>query len=203
MKYFLSICIAILYAASAHAAARDFDIRLVHGTAAEQAAQAQLVRLLDTYDVSPFTATYSVRIDETAAPHSHPVLTLNDYFLEDDASALSTFLHEQMHWFSLFMGPQIDAAIQDLKTMYPDMPARGRGGGRNARETFLHMIVGAQELAATSSLIGRTEARRVIAGKTWYRWIYQEVLNREDELLTLLRAHELDLSKVPKANAGN
>lgn len=193
MKTLLSFLIMLILALPLHAAARDFDIWLVHGTAAEKAAQAQLIRLLDAYDVSPFTATYSVRIDETAAPHSHPVLTLNDYFLKDDASALSTFLHEQMHWFQLMTGPQIDAAIEDLKIMYPDMPARGRGGGRNARETFLHLIVGTQELAATSSLIGRDEARRVIEGKTWYRWIYAEILNNENALLAVLQKHDLNL----------
>ena len=176
------------------AASRDFDIRLRHDSPRELAAERQLRRLLDAYDVSPYVATYSVMIDETAAPHSHPMLTLNSYFLNDDASALSTFIHEQMHWFELFMGPQVEAAIKDLKQMYPDMPSRGRGGGRDARGTFIHLIVGSQELHATATFFGKEEARRVIADKTWYRWVYKEVLNNEAALLAVLEKHGLNFA---------
>lgn len=189
----LLLLTSIGFSAPGFAASSDFDIQLAHNSASENAAKAQLVRLLDTYDVRPFTFTYSIIIDETAGPHSHPVLTLNDYFLKDDASALSTFIHEQMHWFQLMFANQIDAAIEDLKIMYPDMPRRGRGGGRNARETFIHLIVGMQELQATASLLGKREARRVIADKTWYRWIYSQILEREPEITTLLQKHNLFL----------
>ena len=193
-QIWLSI-IALIFATSPlFAASSDFDIRSRHESPREVAAAEQLRRLLDTYDVSPFVATYSVLIDETAAPHSHPVLTLNSYFLDDDAGALSTFIHEQMHWFELFMGPQVEAAIEDLKKIYPDMPNRGRGGGRDARGTYIHLLVGSQELQATASLMGMEEARRVIAGKTWYRWVYAQVLEREADLLAILEKHGLNFA---------
>lgn len=182
---------------AATAASDDFDIRLAHDTAREKAAKAQLLRLLNAYDVRPFTFTYSIKIDQEDAPHSHPILTLNDYFIDDDASALSTFIHEQLHWFGLVLQPQIAAAIEDLKLMYPDMPAQGRGGGRNANETFNHLIVGSQEYHATASLFGREEARRVIAGKTWYRWIYNEVIENEAAILSVLNKHNLNMAAVP------
>ncbi|WP_262693902.1 hypothetical protein [Kordiimonas aquimaris] len=191
IRFFFLLLIVFSGTHPSFAAARDFDIRLAHDTARERAAAAQLRRLLDTYNVRPFTFTYSVYIDQEDAPHSHPILTLNDYFINDDASALSTFIHEQFHWFGLVLEPQINAAIQDLKQMYPDMPEKGRGGGQNARETFVHLIVGSQEYQATASLLGPKEARRVIAGKTWYRWIYREVLENEVQLLEVLKKHNL------------
>lgn len=186
--------ILMLFSATSYANSANFDIRLAHGTAREQAAERQLRRLLDAYNVRPFTFTYSVRIDQEDAPHSHPILTLNDYFINDDASALSTFIHEQLHWFGLILEPQINAAIKDLELMYPDMPARGRGGGRNAIETFTHLIVGSQEYHATASLFGQEEAQRVISSKTWYRWIYREVIENEEALLAILQKHDLILA---------
>ena len=192
MKHLLLLFV-ILFGSTlpTQATSSDFDIRLAHGTAREKLAQQQLERLLNTHDVSPYIFTYSVRIDQEDAPHSHPILTLNDYFINDDASALSTFIHEQFHWFGLILKPNINAAIEDLKLMYPDMPDNGRGGGRNAHDTFVHLIVGSQEYQATASLFGTEEARRVIAGKTWYRWIYGEVLEREAQLLEVLKKHNL------------
>lgn len=171
--------------------AADFDIRLAHGTEREKLAAAQLRRLLDAHDIRPFTFTYSVQIDQEAGPRSHPVLTLNDFFINDDASALSTFIHEQFHWYGLFFEDQVNAAIVDLEKLYPDMPRGGRGGGHNARETFVHLIVGSQEYHAMASLFGKDEARRVIASKTWYSWIYGEVLENETAILTILQKHNL------------
>lgn len=194
IRFLLSFLIITLGTHATFANANNFDIRLAHDTSRERAAKAQLVRLLNTYDVSPFTFTYSIQIDQEAGPHSHPVLTLNDYFINDDASALSTFIHEQFHWFELVLEPQIEAAIKDLQVMYPDMPPGGRGGGRNATETFRHLIVGSQEYHATASLFGRAEARRVIASKTWYRWIYREVLENEAAILAVLQKHGLSNS---------
>ena len=193
-RAFSILIFSLFFSAAAESASRDFDIRLRHESPRELAAARQLRRLLDTYDVSPYVATFSVMIDETAAPHSHPVLTLNSYFLNDDASALSTFIHEQMHWFELFMGPQVEAAIEDLKKLYPGMPSHGRGGGRDARGTFIHLIVGSQELQATADLFGKEEARRVIASKTWYRWVYAQVLENEAALLTILEKHGLNFA---------
>lgn len=187
------VALSLLASGVANAGSSDFDIRLARGSEREQAAASQLRRLLDTYDVSPYVVTYSVMIDEYAAPHSHPVLTLNAVYLEDDASALSIFLHEQMHWFELLFGAQLDAALEDLKILYPDMPENGRGGGRNAQETFNHLIVGSQEFRATASLFGREEAKRVIEGKTWYRWIYREVIENEAAILAILKKHSLTM----------
>src|SRR5262249_41281436 len=65
----------------------------------EAQTKEQLLRLLKTYDVSRWIFTKSIVIDERAIPHSHPVLTLHARHLQDDELLLSTFVHEQFHWF--------------------------------------------------------------------------------------------------------
>src|SRR5687768_11798227 len=82
------------------AAQSGLKITLANSTPAEQQTRDQLERLLKTYDLSKWIITRSVMIDEkTAIPHSHPVLTLNTRHVKDDELMLSTFVHEQMHWF--------------------------------------------------------------------------------------------------------
>ncbi|PCI59392.1 MAG: hypothetical protein COB37_11675 [Kordiimonadales bacterium] len=192
MARLLLIFTLILYAATpATADASDFDIRLAHGSARERLAEKQLRRLLDAHDVSPYIVTYSVRIDQNGAPHSHPVLTLNDFYIGDDASALSVFIHEQFHWLGTITGPAVNAAIEDLKNAFPTPPSQSQGGAPGDYATYVHLIVGTQEYLATSSLFSKQEARRVIAEKTWYTWVYRQVLEKEETLLAILQKHGL------------
>ena len=190
-RILLAIYLISMWSLTALASSSDFDIRLANNTQREKAAEKQLKRLLDTYDVSPFVFTYSIKIDQDDAPHSHPILTLNDYFIEDDASALSTFIHAQLHWFGIAFEPQINAAINDLKVIYPKVPNGRRGGARSEYSTYVHLIVGLQEYYASASLFGKEEAKRVLLGKTWYTWIYKEVVENEEELAKVLRKHNL------------
>jgi len=159
----LCIVVTLLLAqGTAQASSADFSFRLARSTTAEKAAELQLRRLIDQYDVSRFSFTYSVMINEFAAPHSFPVLTLNAVYLNDDASALSTFLHEQLHWYGLVRQQAVDTAIADLKRMYPNVPVGGGQGARDEYSTYIHLIVGLQEYDAAASYLGRAEAKRVI-----------------------------------------
>src|SRR5215470_9502151 len=79
--------------------AETLEITLKHGTAAEAQTREQLQRLLATYDLSPWIYTKSIVIDERAIPFSHPVLTLHTRHAKEDELLLSTFVHEQFHWF--------------------------------------------------------------------------------------------------------
>lgn len=194
MRLPLLALLSFLLSGAAFAGAADFDIRLKNNTADERAAKAQLERLLNTHDVSPYVFTYSVMIDRYDAPHSHPVLTVNTVFNEDDASALSTFLHEQFHWFGTFMEPQMAAALEELKSLYPTVPTGPAGGARDDYSTYVHLIVGVQELHATASVFGMQEARRVLAAKRHYRWINKQVLENTDALAAIVQRHGLFLS---------
>ena len=69
--------LALLACFCSHAATPDMEVTLAHGTEAEAQTRNQLQRLLKTYDVSGWTWTGKVVIDQDAIPHSHPVLTLH------------------------------------------------------------------------------------------------------------------------------
>ena len=69
--------LALLACFCSHAATPDMEVMLSHGTEAEAQTRNQLQRLLKTYDVSGWTWTGKVVIDQDAIPHSHPVLTLH------------------------------------------------------------------------------------------------------------------------------
>src|SRR5438128_767533 len=75
------------------------EIRLVNGSAPEEAARVQLERVLGKWDLSRWFFTHTVQIDSGAVPHSHPILTLNTGSLSNDSIKAKGFVHEQLHWF--------------------------------------------------------------------------------------------------------
>jgi hypothetical protein len=81
-------------------------IRTAHDSAAELATKAQLERLIAAHDLRQWTFTHEIVIDEKSIPHSHPVLTLHTRHLKQDDELLSTYLHEQLHWFLTRMQPK-------------------------------------------------------------------------------------------------
>ena len=107
------------------------SIALKRNTTAEAATRDQLQRLLKTYDLSSWFYTTSVVIDEQAVPFSHPVLTLHTRHARDDELLLSTFVHEQLHWFFSNRREQTEQAIVDLRKAFPDAPAGGTAGARD------------------------------------------------------------------------
>ncbi len=188
----LVLFFCFLIPSAAMASSSDFDIRLKNNSPREQAAADQLRRLLDTHDVSSFVVTYSVMIDEYDAPHSHPILTINAVYLDDDNSALSIFLHEQMHWFGMILEPNMQAALKDLKTLYPTVPRGRNGGAQDDHSTYVHLLVGVQEFDIMARLVGDKEAERVLRTKPNYRWVYGEVLKNQATLRAITEKHNLN-----------
>lgn len=76
------------------------NIVLVSGTPLEEQAREQLLRLMERYDLRRWQFTDAVRIETGVIPHSHPMLTLNTRHLDDDHTALSVYIPEQLHWYS-------------------------------------------------------------------------------------------------------
>lgn len=186
------ILLLIVFSDKLDASANDFSISLGHNSAREKAAEKQLRRLLDQYDVSRFSFTYSIRINQGDVPHSHPVLTLNTVHLGDDKNALSTLLHEQLHWHSLIKESATARAISDLQKIYPNVPVGGGEGARDIYSTYMHLIVCLQEFDALASYIGRDEAKQVLSGKRHYRWIYKQVLENSEKLRAVLQHHGIN-----------
>src|SRR5262252_3895760 len=79
--------------------AAELEITLKNGSPPEASTAEQLRGLLQRLDVAPWLFTTRVEIEARAVPHSHPVLTLNTRHLGQDDLLLSTFIHEELHWW--------------------------------------------------------------------------------------------------------
>jgi hypothetical protein len=171
----------------------NLDIALKHGTSNEARTRDQLQRLLATYDLSPWIYTKSIVIDERAIPFSHPVLTLHTRHLTDDELLLSTFVHEQFHWFLAERPEATEQAIADLRTMFPRVPTGGREGGRNEYSTYLHLLVCYLEQWAVLQTLGELKAKRVMDfwATDHYTWVYQTVISRSRDIDQIMRDRKL------------
>ena len=170
-------------------------ITLANSTPLEQAAEAQLKRLLNQYDLEPLIFTRQVRIETGVRPQSHPVLTLNTRHLNDDERQLATFIHEQLHWFVGRDQRALEDTLAALRHRYPQVPVGRREGARNAYSTRLHLIIGLLELDALTLHLGRERARVLIGQIEFYRWIYATVLSDEESIREITSSHGLALPK--------
>jgi len=181
--------------------AQKIEISLKNNTPAEAQTRTQLQRLLAAHDLTKWTFTRTVEIDEKAIPHSHPVLTLSTRHIKDDELLLSTYVHEQIHWRLVQMSKETDDAIKELRVMFPKVPAGGREGARNEESTYLHLLVVYLEYRANRELMGELKAKQVM--DFWsgdhYTWIYKTVLERARDIGTIAFKYKL----VPTAAAAD
>lgn len=173
------------------AGGREWTVYLEAGNEFEHLACDQLERLLNTYDLTRWTFTTTIRICDFAIPHSHPVLTLNTRHLNDDAQQLSTFLHEQIHWYEASHQAQVAAAMAQFRTIFPDAPAAPPDGASELDSTYLHLIVCPLEYLALVELTGQASAREILRQKTYYTWVYERTLTDWERVDQVLRRHNL------------
>ncbi|MEK9507382.1 hypothetical protein WI460_04170 [Gemmatimonadota bacterium Y43] len=158
-------------------AAAPLDIRLEHDTEAERTTADELRAVVAAYDVEEWIVTREVRIDASAIPHSHPVLTLHTRHNGQPLHLLSTFLHEQFHWWVMERPDELLAATTAFRRAWPEVPVGGGEGGRDEESTYLHLVVCHLEYQAMAALVGADEARAILESNNHYRWIYDRVLN--------------------------
>ncbi len=160
----------------------------------EQATKKQLNRLLQEYDLSKWIFTEKVLVDYyTGIPHSHPILTLNTRYVDDDERLLSTFVHEQIHWFTSAKPDAVDKTVAEFKTLYPEVPVGKGQGARDESSTYLHLIVCYLEFSAVTELLGEPKAREIMANWRHYKWIYKTVLNEGDKLKAVIEKNKLTI----------
>lgn len=167
------------------------EIRTKNGTELEAQGRDQLTRLLATWDLSKWLFTRVVSIESRVIPHSHPVLTLNTRYLDDDAAQAATFVHEQLHWFLVDHHAATEAAIAELRQLYPQAPAGPPLGARDQESTYRHLLVNLLELDGVTELFGEHKARQILGAYQHYPWIYREVLERPAPIREVLRRHGL------------
>src|SRR5215213_4275785 len=193
MKSILSPTLIILFFVNASYAQSSIDIALKQGSKEEGQTRAQLQRLLQTYHVAKWIFTRAVLIDEKSIPHSHPVLTVSTRHLKDDELLLSTFVHEQIHWFLTQNNKNTEEAKRELRGLFPKVPISFPEGANDEESTYLHLIVIYLEYRADRELLGELRARQVM--EFWaadhYTWIYKTVLERPRDIGNIVFKHKL------------
>jgi len=180
---------------AARAAATPISIELKNNTDRERQTKAQLERLLSTYDLRKYTFTQNVMIDEKSIPHSHPILTLHTRHLHSDDQLLSTYVHEQLHWYLEGRLQQTEAAENDLRKIYPNVPVGYPDGSDSEGGTYLHLVDCYLEMQADRELMGTDRATAVMnfwAGDH-YRWIYKTVIQDEATIRKVIEQRNLEL----------
>jgi hypothetical protein len=180
---------------AAQTANKPLEITLKHNDQREQQTKQQLLRLLSAYDVSDWIFTQKIIIESgfNVIPHSHPVLTLSTRHLKDDELLLSTFVHEQLHWFLVQNPKETEEAYKEIRSLFPKVPVGFPEGARNEESTYKHIIVCYLEYQAVKALLGELKAKQVMGfwATDHYTWIYKTVLEREREIGSLVRKHKL------------
>jgi hypothetical protein len=185
----------------------DDDVRILieldHAEREAKRVADLLAALRKRHDLARFEFTRLVRVQPAGPTHSHPILTLGTRFAETEDMLLSTYLHEQMHWYLWRLGgPDHDPVapfFDELVRRYPQAPIKLPEGARSYEQTYLHLVVCWLEVAAAAELIGRERAA-AIAQSTWgYRWIYRTVVQDWEPLGALLHAHGILPMRTPEA----
>jgi hypothetical protein len=169
------------------------EIHLAHGTNRERQTKTLLEKLLDSYDLSKYTFTRKVVIEERAVNHAFPVLTLNVRFAQSPDELLSSYIHEQLHWHLRARGPDQQAAVADLRRLYPDAPIDFPQGAGTVFSTYGHLVTCYLEIQADRQLMGAERTDVVVSGKGHYTWIYKTILADEPRIGAVVRRHRLDV----------
>jgi hypothetical protein len=167
------------------------EIDLARGTPREQVAKQALEQVLASYDLSKYTFTRQVVIEQGASNHAFPILTLNPYFASSPDELLSTYIHEQLHWHLRNRAAQQQAAVAELRRLYPRVPVGLPESAENAYSTYGHLVDCYLEILADRELLGPERTTAVIRGKPWYTWIYATVLADEKQIAGVVDRHHL------------
>ena len=175
-------------------AATGVDIRTAHGTETEAIAARALSEVLTAYDLRRWMFTDLVMIDEsTRGGFSHPLTVSPALLTRRPALALTTFLHEQLHWLE---GPDTDGLIAEARERWPEPPPPP-AGGHSAQSTWLHMSVCALEYQSLSEIIGRPAARAEVHQHAGYSWIYEQIQAEPRWFSDYLQRHALKVPEHP------
>jgi hypothetical protein len=174
-------------------AASGLQVETSRGTDRERQTKDELEKVLISHDVSKYTFTRKVVIDERAMNHAFPVLTLNVRFLHSDDELLSSFLHEQLHWYLREHPTDMESAVAQLRRFYPRVPVGLPDGADTEYSTYGHLVDCYLEIQADRALIGNDRTAAVIRKKPWYLWIYKTEIEDEPRIAAVVKAQRLDI----------
>jgi hypothetical protein len=198
MRKFPALAITVLSAAllslSLSAFAKNaLEIKGKHHSMREMQVSSELEEILKKYDVSKYTFTNTVIIEERTMNHAFPDLTLNVHFLGSDDELLSSFLHEQLHWYLRDRPMQMERAVKELRTLYPKVPVGLPEGADTEYSTYGHLVDCYLEIQADRQIMGPERTDQVIKNKPWYTWIYQTITRDEKTIADIVTKNHLEI----------
>lgn len=173
------------------AASPAITIRLARGTPREQLTKQTLEQVVASHDLGKYTFTREVVIEQGVVNHAFPVLTLNASFASSPDELLSTYIHEQLHWHLRNHAAQQQAAVMELRRLYPRVPVGLPESAENEFSTYGHLVDCYLEILADRELLGAERTAAVIRSKPWYTWIYTTVLADEQQIAGVVGRHRL------------
>ncbi len=169
------------------------EITLKNDSPTERQTKQQLERLLKTHDLTPWLFTKKVIIEDSVIPHSHPVLTLSTRHVKDDELCVSTFVHEQLHWWVVSQEEGTKGAVAELKAKFPNAPTAAPDGANGEQSTYEHIIVCFLEGSALRRIYGEFKAWQIISfwASDHYRWVYRKTIDEAVSIAATLRKFKL------------
>jgi hypothetical protein len=171
------------------------DLDLEHARREGERVRDLLAALRRRHDLARYEYTRTVRIVPGGDTFAQPILTLSNRFADSEDALLSTYLHEQMHWYLWYLGtPDRDMVapfMDELVRRYPEAPTEPPDGARGYDATYLHLVVNWLEISTTSEFIGRERAFAVARAQRSYRWIYRTVVRDWDMLGELYERYDI------------
>lgn len=181
------VTLAALFHLGALASAGPVVVETASGDSDELAVAEAVRRLIEEHELSDWMFTDRILIDrEIRIPHSHPVLTLNTNYKDDDTEILTNIVHEQLHWFVLTDQSALGSAIRAMRERYPDAPDGPPTGARDLNSTYLHLVVCSLEYLALEEKIGRKSIEERLLSKSYYTWVFRTVVEERDALREIL-----------------
>ena len=171
-----------------------FTIKVKNNSITEKKSKELLKSVIAKYKVDKYIYTKTVMIQDSMIPHSHPILTINTSDTTDE-NMISTFLHEQMHWFILSKSEKTKKVMVILKKEFPGAKINFPDGSGDIQSTYEHLIVCYYEYQALKELCGQEKADKVmnyLKGRL-YKWIYATMLQNEEKIKQILIDNELIL----------
>lgn len=173
-----------------------FELRLRNGRPEEESAAAALLDALAPFDVRRWIYTDLVVIDgDLRGGMSHPLRLGPHLLLLRPHSALTTFLHEQLHWF-VGHHANLAAVIDEARKRWPDPPPPPAGCA-DAYSTWTHLSVCALEYQSLCELVGTHAAETELRLHNAYSWVYSEILDAPSWFEEYLCRHDLILPSEP------
>jgi hypothetical protein len=173
------------------------EISTEHEAKSELATVKLLQALRQSHDLRKWEFTNKININKKSIPHSHPLLTLHTRHTNREQTdlLLSTYIHEQIHWHLDKNKEGLEKAVEELKTVFKDVPVGYPEGGNSEFWTYGHILVCYLELEAVAELLSSSRYDRVV--EFWksdhYTWIYKQVTEHKDKISKIIDKYGLKI----------